>query len=140
MARESSLWIWLKSARLKYRGTLHMNRVENSVSAGMPDVEGQLKDHAQFWIELKSAPRPKGDGPVAVKIRDAQVEWLRRRDKAGGNAWLLIQVGSAAKAKRYLVLGMHAARIQAGVTEAELADLAYTSGAIKPYQVIRAAG
>ncbi len=123
VTREAGLWRWLKGARLELRGDLHIQRVENSVGSGAPDVEGQLRFAGQFWIELKSTVRPKRDGPVRFKIRDSQVEWMRRRTAVGGKVWLLLQVGSGRSAQRYLVPGKYANIIQAGVTEVTLTQM-----------------
>ena len=63
--------------------------VENRVGIGTPDV-----NYAEGWIELKWLRRwPKQD--VVVKIEHftkQQRIWLRRRWRAGGAAWLLLQV------------------------------------------------
>lgn len=118
--REAGLWRWLKGARKVLRDDLHMQRVENSVGSGAPDVEGKLRGAGQFWIELKSTARPKRDGPVRFRVRDSQVEWMRRRAAAGGRTWLLLQVGSGRSAERYLVPGEHAKMVQNGATETTL--------------------
>lgn len=127
MARESSLWVWLSKARKIFTSEyLHLNRVENSVMAGMPDVEGCLMPGKQFWIELKSSLRPaRKETPVRFKVRDreAQVEWLTRRRCMGGRAWLLLQVGEAHKRRLYLVPGEHAAEVYAGLPEYKLQEL-----------------
>jgi hypothetical protein len=121
--RESGLWRWLKDAKQELRDELHMQRVENSIGGGTPDVEGHLFAFGQFWIELKSAARPKSDLPIRFKVRDAQVEWMRRRAKSGFHrAWLLLQVGSGKSARRYLVPGRHAGSVRDGVTEAWLQE------------------
>ncbi len=105
---------------MELREDLHIQRVENLVGSGAPDVEGKLREGSQFWIELKSAARPKRDGPIRFKVRDSQVEWMRRRVAVGGQAWLLLQVGSGRAAERYLVWGGHAAKVQEGWTETTL--------------------
>ena len=110
----------MKSARLELRESLHLQRVENSVASGPPDVEGQLLHRGQFWIELKSTARPKRGGPVRFKVRDSQVEWMRRRCRVGGRVWLLLQVGSGRSAARYLVPGRYAGQVQEGMTEVTL--------------------
>ncbi len=116
--RESGLWRWLAKARPVLRDDLHMTRVENSVASGTPDVEGQWAQFGQFWIELKSEARPARDSSkVPFRVRDGQVEWLRRRCAAGGQAWLMLQVGSGRSAGRYLVWGALAHQVRAGVTE-----------------------
>ena len=122
MTSETGLWRWLKGANKELRADLHMQRVENSVGSGAPDVEGKLRLGDQFWIELKSAKRPKADGPVRFKVRDAQVEWLKRRALVGGRGWLLLQVGSGHAARRYLIHGSLARQIKAGCAEAWLED------------------
>ncbi len=123
MTRESGLWRWLKGARLRLREDLHIQRVENSVGSGTPDVEGKLNGGDQFWIELKSTARPKRDGPVRFKVRDSQVEWMRRRAAVGGRPWLLLQVGSGRAAERYLIPGEYAAQVQEGRTETTLTQM-----------------
>lgn len=126
MARETSLWRWLSKARGKLQDGLHMNRVENSISSGMPDVEGCLsaagiQGGMQFWIELKSVPRPRHpDTKLPIKLRDSQVEWARRRIEAGGRSWILVQVGSGHTAQRYLLYGTDAPALKNGLTEAQV--------------------
>ena len=63
--------------------------VENSAYPGSPDVSCTL-----CWIELKKVDRwPRGNwGKVKIELRPEQRMWLRRWCKAGGNAWVLIQV------------------------------------------------
>lgn len=125
-ARESGLWDWLKGATPDLRRTLHMCRVENSTMRGMPDVEGHLIGYGQFWIELKSAARPAGAGtPVRFHVRDreAQVAWLSKRWWVGGSAWLLLQVGTGAGRRLYLVAGKHAGEVYSGADEGRLREL-----------------
>ncbi len=121
------------------REDLHLQRVENSVGSGAPDVEGKLRRGGQFWIELKSTARPKRDGPVRFKVRDSQVEWMRRRAAVGGRAWLLLQVGSGRSAARYLVPGEHAKMVQDGATEVTLTQMSETRQDDDPADVIRRA-
>jgi len=124
-ARENSLWKWLKQAKLQIGQELDMHRVENSVSQGMPDVEGFLGGAGQFWAELKAAERPKKpDTPVRFDVREAQVEWLRRRWSLGGAAWLLVQVGSGRTRDIYLIDGSQARDVQRGMTEKALREIA----------------
>ena len=144
MTRESGLWNWLKKARIHYKDQLHMNRVENSVMSGMPDVEGHLLKLAEgggFWIELKSAARPAREWtPVRFKVRDreAQVLWLTRRRRVGGLSWLLLQVGSAGTRRLYLVSGAEAAGVYDGLTETQLDRLSVLPNAAKttPEEVV----
>lgn len=131
MARESQLWTWLAKGRLHFKLRLHMHRVENPVSPGMPDVEGHLGieafahhrnraaiAHGQFWIELKSAKRPiRKTTPIRFKMRPKQVEWARRRWNIGGSVYWLLQVGDGGSRCVYMLRGSFGAALAAGMTE-----------------------
>lgn len=109
MTKESNLWRWLSKGIKLYNRTepdsMHLTRIENTVGEGTPDVEGCLRGLA-FWIELKSVmPAKSGRLDIRKAIRPGQVPWLVKRWKAGGSAFMLIQVGSGIKARRYLVPG-----------------------------------
>jgi len=143
MSRESSLWSWLRKATIELAPLLDMNRVENGVMLGMPDVEGFLEGQGQFWLELKSSERPaRASTPVRFKVkgREAQIEWLQRRWKLGGCVWLCLQVGSGANRRIYLVPGRHASKVYAGLTEEQIQKLDKLKlPKPKPHAVIKAA-
>jgi hypothetical protein len=102
-ADESALWAWLKQAERMYGTTLHMERIENGVGKGTPDVEGVVSFTA-FTIELKSVARPRREStPINVGLSAHQVWWASRRWSAGGNHWILVQIGAGASCKRYLI-------------------------------------
>ena len=123
-ARENRLWDWLKKAKPHFRDKLVMSRVENMLMKGMADVTGGLLG-CGFWIELKSAARPtKAGTKVSVKFQPGQSDWLKKWAKSGLPVYLLVQVGSGHKAQRYLISGSFAHRVEAGVPEYQLADLA----------------
>jgi len=119
--RESSLWAWLS----KPLPCLDMTRVENLLDEGTPDVEGCLSG-AQFWCELKVADRPARP-TTAVRtqapVKQSQIDWLKRRWLACGNAWLLVQVGTHHEARRYLLPGYLAHLVRDGIPELELSRL-----------------
>lgn len=118
--KESSLWKWMDRWRPGDR--LHLTRVEDVAGVGRPDVEGCL-DGDCFVIELKVADRPRRPTtPIRTQcpITIEQQEWLKARRSAGGNAFLLIQVGDHADARRYLLDGRQAASAASGLTEEEL--------------------
>ncbi len=122
---EKNLWRWVKDGcRGEFpRGLLYMERIENAVGQGHPDVDGCLDCHA-FKIELKTAARPANPGTcVSVKFTPAQVPWHERYYGAGGRAFLLIQVGSGHAARRYLIPGRKAAAVKLGVPENTLGEL-----------------
>lgn len=147
MARESALWETIKKARVVFGDALHLQRIENMLGAGTPDVEGYL-DYAllgsainrrtgQFWLELKSSARPvRPTTPVRFKLRgrDEQIEFMRRRWALGGNAFFLLQVGAAAKRMIYLAPGDIGTDLKRGLTEAELALACTGTGIFKGNQ------
>jgi hypothetical protein len=154
MARESQLWKWLSAARDPMRDRLDLRRVEDSISAGFPDVDGFLikmplhsdedEDRLGFKIELKSEVRPaKPTTPIRFKVqkRAAQIEFMRKRYAMGEAAYFLLQVGEGADRILYLAPGDVGARLKAGLTESELAVICATENGMiftkaKPHHVI----
>lgn len=140
VARENSLWKWLKPVRIHFREKLVLGRLENSVGAGWPDVEGFLEDYGQIWIELKSAARP-ADPLTNVDLkhtRDAQVRWLSKRWAMQQRVFILIQVGSGYAALRYLIPGNLAQDLQDGQTEAWLKANSWSGPTAKRHEVLLA--
>lgn len=145
MTLESNLWRWLSAARNELAPGLHMERVENLVGAGTPDVEGFLycrntllvtsPVRAQFWLELKSKERPaRSSTPIRFPLekRAAQIEFMRRRWELGGNAFWLLQIGSGAERRLYLAAGDLGERLKQGMSESEIAVEVATYGALSP--------
>ncbi len=107
-----------------------MTRIENSIGASLPDVEGCLDGH-QFWVELKVAKRPvRPTTPVRTQepVKQGQIDWLTTRWNAGGNAWLLVQVGERHDAKRYLFRATDAKWIRDGIEEEYMGRLSVVPG------------
>jgi len=96
---EKNLWAWLKRGTLRCRD-LHMERVENSIAEGTPDVDACYQG-ADFKIELKTGSVTIRHGYVRTKFQPKQLPWIKRRTKVGGRAFVLIQIGRV----RYLVPG-----------------------------------
>ena len=94
---EQSLWRWIKQAKLTLP-SLHMERVENSVGAGLPDVIGCYK-WVPFFLELKCVWRlPKrASTPIDPKVRPSQREWHMNWANAGGESWFLVQLGEKSR-------------------------------------------
>lgn len=145
MAKESQLWQWLSGARVALRGQLQMERIENLLGAGTPDVEGYVRitdktmvthnTEAQFWLELKSHERPaRADTPIRfpLKDRENQIAFLRRRWDLGGNAFFLVQVGSGHERRLYLLAGDMGRQLQAGMTESDIAVECAAYGCLPP--------
>jgi hypothetical protein len=143
MARESSLWKWLSDARQTMRERVDLRRVEDSIGAGFPDVDGgalfpssssfaTLEDILVFFpfkLELKSEVRPvRPTTPIRFKLekRRAQIEFMRKRYAMGEAAYFLLQVGEGADRLLYLAPGDAGERLRAGLMESELALLCAT--------------
>jgi hypothetical protein len=140
VARETSLWDWLGNGRHDFGDELHMDRVENLLMGGWPDVEGCLSGSC-FTIELKSKERPARESTRILApddIRPGQVPWLEKRWSAGGCCYMLVQVGGGHRASRYLVPGAHACLV-AGATEDALLQLSVVPDDARAADVIRRA-
>lgn len=75
-------------AQVKAKLPGHLNRIENIVSAGIPDVNA-CHQGREAWIELKVA---KGN---SVHFRSAQLAWFAKRLAAGGNIKVLYRKGDS---------------------------------------------
>lgn len=139
--KENRLWQWLREARKVYRDRLVLERIENSLMAGMADVNGSIQDCGDdFWLELKTAAWPSTHGgKIQVKFQPNQPSWLRRRSQIGRNAFVLLQVGSGHKACRYLIDGIYAVQIEKGLTESELTAIALVDPKAKAHEILNAA-
>lgn len=121
MPSESTLWDWLKQARQVLGSDLQIERIENMLTAGRPDVD-------VFWlgkpavIELKICPKRPARPTTVLRfgspLRPSQIEWARVRVAAGGTVWYLIQVGAGHQRAIYLIHHIYIEALEAGVTEA----------------------
>lgn len=125
MAYEKHLWTWMRDQAKRVRD-VEMDRVENPCMRGMPDVNG-IYASTEFWVELKGAKRPvRPTTRLRFELSPWQLHWLTRRWSLGGRVWVYIRVGEGARISRYVVCPGepgHLERLQAGVTEAELAEM-----------------
>lgn len=108
MTSEAALWQTTKR-KLEPFGRLY--RCENHAAGpGTPDVHYALRFRAfgSGWVELKEADQPaKPFTPIFVEsLTLKQVEWLEGYVRAGGSAWLLLQVR-----RRYALLQPRGARM-----------------------------
>lgn len=142
---ETSLWDWLKLSNVGLDRELHMRRVENLVGVGDPDVSGCLLGD-YFDLELKTADRPARASTVILNssskyVRPEQKVWHRCRWLAGGNNFVLLQVGSGGYGKYYLLPGLYIRAIE-DKTEEQLQDLSVAwdlEGLCRPLDVIKRA-
>lgn len=133
--REAFLWEWLSKARAVFGDRLHMQRIENLLDSGTPDVHGCV-DGIGFVIELKSVPRPPG-GRIWCEVKREQAMFLRARRRALGVAYVLIQVGTGASASRYLVPGEDSHMLLEPLLEDELDFLSIIHGGFSAVEVIK---
>lgn len=142
---ETSLWEWLKQSNVGSDRDLHMRRIENLVGVGDADVSGcHLSRY--FDLELKTAARPARPTTVVLNssskyVRPEQKVWHRLRWLAGGNNYVLLQVGSGGHGKRYLLPGLYIRGIE-DKTEEQLQNLSAAwdlEGLHSPLDVIKRA-
>ena len=105
MAKESGVWKWLRDGTKHLRRKLALERVENSVGAGRPDVNGHFEGGHTFDIELKRAKSNKTSDTVHIKWQPKQQPWLMARWAKGAMCWVLIVVDEGPNLKRFLVRG-----------------------------------
>lgn len=133
--QESNLWKWLRSGvgemiaqldraapKMKIPAMLHWTRIENGlVGSGTLDVNGTFNGRG-FWIELKSVKRPaETKTGINTEVTAHQAMFALAEIRAGGNAWLLIEVGGD---RRYLVNARYALDLTEPIKEKRLAKLA----------------
>lgn len=88
---------WVRARDAIFDPGLWLQRIENGVLDGMPDVLAIAAPNVQKWIELKVAPRvpvrmstpllPSGEG-----MRAAQIGWHRKAASLGVKSYILIGV------------------------------------------------
>lgn len=139
MAREAILWTWLKEGKkLIGHSRYDLQRIENSVGTGMPDIEGCI-DGGAFWVESKVLHgMNKACTRGTLKFEDGQRDWGKSRWRAGGASYILIGVPSKPGSDRigrvFLIPGAFAMSLrQRG--QADIDDLA--SRCILTYQGMR---
>lgn len=92
MPGETALWQHLE--RVCAGAGVHLQRIEDKLSQGVPDVNGCWQGR-EFWIELKRLDAWPKRPQTVVRIphyTNEQRLWIRRRGRAGGNALLLVQI------------------------------------------------
>jgi len=92
---ESTFW---SSARKHLAPYGRFVRIEDRTGAsGVPDVYYCIRGK-QGWIELKHIDEPPTRITSTLRVKHLtldQVTWLNDEAKAGGRAWVLLQVGRA---------------------------------------------
>lgn len=88
---ESKLFKKLKRATPHF----HWQRHEDKFTSGIPDCSF-AGPKGEGWVELKTYdcwPRNPEDPLKFTDLKATQVNWAKKRIKAGGNVWFLIEVG-----------------------------------------------
>jgi len=97
MSGERKMWEYLGPKLRKYG---HFERVESHETAiGTPDVEYCIEGYTNR-LELKYTERDKG-----CHLRAAQCGWFKKRVKAKGQPWLLLQAKIRGKRSWALIAG-----------------------------------
>ena len=93
-----------------------MDRVENGVVEGMPDVSTTAAG-IDVWLELKYVAKWPSRSNTRVLgdrgLRAEQINWHLRHARAGGNSWILVGVGK----EMYLARGADAQDVNGWVSE-----------------------
>lgn len=93
MPDENSMWTDLRD---KLPRDIHIERIENSVALGTPDVNLCSIQLGEVWVELKYADDwPVRDSTV-FRLKHYTKEqrlWHILRCAAGGSCWVLLRVG-----------------------------------------------
>lgn len=109
-----------------------LDRVENIVVDGMPDVNGCFSGR-EFWIETKCPTEPKRDGtPLFGSNHDlslGQRNWALRQMNAGGNVFFYIVTDKW----RFLVHGRYADRLNS-MTVREIGLISFGNWEVGQYK------
>lgn len=93
---EKTSYNWLKASVFCVRND-RLDRIENIVVTGMPDVNGCVGGN-EFWIECKHPKEPKRAATPLFgsnhKLTQEQANWLLRQSNAGGKAFVFIDTDS----------------------------------------------
>lgn len=102
------------------QGTDRLDRIENVVLTGMPDVNF-CSGGVECWIEMKSPKEPKRSTTRLFgsnhRLSQDQMNWFKRQHAAGGKGFILI-----ATDKRWILLGGGLADFINDMTVDELVD------------------
>ncbi len=88
---EKTAYQWLKEVIVESGDRI--DRLENLVSVGMPDVNACLAGH-ELWIEIKAPKEPVRSTTKLFgsnhKVSQDQANWMLRQIKAGGQCYFFV--------------------------------------------------
>lgn len=88
-----------KAAHGRFRAKLNsrfnrINRVENLIVPGMPDVNCCFKGVGEFWIEIKTPTEPVRESTPLMgsnhKLEQVQINWHLQQHQCGGKSYVLV--------------------------------------------------
>lgn len=124
---EASLWRWLSKSAPE--GCV-LERVENSVKPGTPDIFGTWKN--SFVLELKNVEMSKS-GIVHSELTAEQASFLRRWRAAGGRGYVLIRVNRS----HYLVSAIMCHLLLKPISIFELTKISMIKSAATAQEILR---
>jgi len=102
---EQRLWDAMRKNNKKQLHTINLERVENYITAGMPDVH--CKYHGvECWVELKVASLPKKEGTRVMGrkgLRIEQINWHKKHHSFGLKSYILLKTGN----RLFLIANKH---------------------------------
>jgi len=94
LAKEQRAFATVKESSL---GRLNMKRIENSITAGMPDVILINRKGTVVWLELKALdewPKRATTAPLKGKFEKGQLAFMREWRSWKGHSFCLLRVGT----------------------------------------------
>lgn len=89
--KEQKLWDGWRTKRPK---DFWLERIENMVSEGIPDVRVAWRPGGHTFVELKAPIAPKREATPLMKndgLRISQINWHIKTHSLGGRSWVLIR-------------------------------------------------
>jgi hypothetical protein len=135
--RETALWGWLKKPIASLHLPQHIQRIENAVARGTPDVEGCINSHA-FWCELKVASA-MARGRWRIRITPEQVRFALRRHGAGGKSWVLVRAcgDTWGSNRHFLISGGDTEELLEPISDERLTALSFCAPSASPVDVLK---
>jgi hypothetical protein len=89
--KEQKLWDTMKR---NCPSDVWLQRVENMVTVGMPDLTHLVEGGITGWVELKAVTTPKRAGTRLMGdegLNKDQINWHLKYTSMGGDSWVLIR-------------------------------------------------
>jgi hypothetical protein len=108
--KESAMWRTLRTGLLKAEPKIFLQRHEDKLINGLPDVHYCYKGR-NGWIELKylkEFPKKKNT-PISIKhLTEFQLNWINNYLTYGGHVWILLRI----EKEILLIKGVYAQRLK----------------------------